>query len=180
LNRAPQGSSPNISAFHPVGGVALQAAYQPLSTALPISMRVDLPPNNNEELGSYDGGFWGISVTAGRIHKPSFYVMVPKGYESVYTVSLRSIKGKSFVNATAVAQSENTTLYPAQSGPSQHYATELTPLESAPDVLNALFVNMNSKENVLSDNPFSFNLVSSFGETYKNRENGMRKDVAKL
>lgn len=86
LNRAPQGPSPNISTFHPVGGVALQAAYQPLSTALPISMRVDRPPNNNEELGFYDGGFWGISVTAGRIHKPSFYVMAPKGYESVYTV----------------------------------------------------------------------------------------------
>ena len=115
-------------------------------------------------------GYWGIAVTE-QTYNASFYIR--SGSKSrLYNinVSLRSnTTGKALISskisAAGVSRSHYTQL-----------ATKLTPTAAAADVNNTFAITFDASE--VAGSTIYFGLLSLFGETFNNRPNGMRKDLA--
>jgi alpha-L-arabinofuranosidase len=168
-NRAFQGSSiypSNLDAWYPVGdaSLSLQNLSNPLSSALPTSMRL----STNATIGTVgllNTGWWGIDVQVQQ-YTGSFWV---KGsYNGSFTVSLQSdLTNETFgsVEAPCSASSSNW---------KQHNFT-ITPAKAAPNSNNTFAVTFDASG--ASNGYLDFNLISLFPPTWKDRPNGMRIDL---
>jgi alpha-N-arabinofuranosidase len=177
VNRALQGNAPNISGYNEVGATNLQATYEPLSSALPFSMKMAIPPNDLPEVGFWNQGYWGIDVVKDRTYTARFYAKVPDSFNKGFNVSLRGVEnGVTYASVGALAQVQDTLLYPAQSNGFQHFEATLIPSECAENLVNGLYITIEDGSNVANQD-FWFNIVSLFSDTYNGRENGMRSDI---
>ncbi|KAJ5157872.1 uncharacterized protein N7482_008972 [Penicillium canariense] len=165
-NRAFQGSTTypsNLDAWSAVGGSALslQNLSNPLSSALPTSVRVE----GNGTSGLTNVGFWGIDVRPQK-YSGSFYV---KGsYKGSFIASLQSItNGEVFATAKVSSKSVADDWV-------QHDFT-LTPKKTAPSTNNTFSLTFDASK--ASGGSLDFNLISLFPPTWNNRPNGMRRDL---
>jgi alpha-N-arabinofuranosidase len=153
--------------YFPVNGanLSIHELEQPLSKALPASMRV-AAGNGTGKIGFKNEGYWGINVQQQK-YTGSFWV---KGaYEGSFVASLESnltsdVFGSIDVPSKSVADDWI------------EHTFELTPERDAPNSNNTLSITFDPSG--CSDGSLDFNLISLFPPTYKNRKNGLRVDIA--
>ncbi|EMC94664.1 glycoside hydrolase family 51 protein [Baudoinia panamericana UAMH 10762] len=185
-NRAFQGSAenliipfaPTLEGWYPVGDARLSLdLLHPLSDALQVSLQVDIPLNATGEVGFHNDGFWGMAVTP-QTYNASFFVQA-NGFRwnSTITHIDVSLRGNAtgsdvFVSSTIdMASSYQPVAYQYR-----NYSVQLVNNVTAPTSNNSLYITMNAEE--LRGQTLYFDLISLFPETYKNRPNGLRKDLA--
>ncbi|THX93597.1 putative vacuolar segregation protein [Aureobasidium pullulans] len=115
---------------------------------------------------TYSSGYWGIGVEA-QDYTGSFWV---KGsYDGSFTASLKSDITKETLASVQI---------PSKASPSewvQHNFT-LTPASAAQNSNNSFILTF--KKSGVTGGSLDFTLISLFPPTYKNRPNGLRKDIA--
>ena len=145
----------------------------PLSQALRTVMQVTIPKNATGEVGFRKFGYWGMDVSP-QLYNASFYVLANGPTDAAnltgFNVSLRS-------NLTNDIWTRNH--IPVANLSSFSY-TQLTSTVvnkvAAPDSNNTFAITFNASE--VAGSTFYFSLISLFPETFKNRPNGLRKDLA--
>ncbi|VBB44752.1 Carbohydrate binding domain protein (fragment) [uncultured Paludibacter sp.] len=130
------------------------------SRALKLVIITDGKPTSYA--GVYNSGFWGINVVAGQQYKLSFFAKCDNNFNGK---AVASLVDANFTVYAADTISEITSEW-------KKYTCVLTAKGSNS---NARFaISFNSKGTVWLD------MVSLFPPTYKNRENGLRPDLAQL
>lgn len=169
-NRAFQGSRRfNVSTDHyfPINnaGLSIQMLDEPLSEALPASMRV-AAANSTGKIGFKNDGYWGMDVRQQQ-YTGSFWV---KGaYNGSFTASLESnltsdVFGSVEVPSMSVADEWT------------EHTFELVPEKDAPNSNNTFSITFDPQGAPSAG--LDFNLISLFPPTYKDRKNGLRVDIA--
>jgi alpha-N-arabinofuranosidase len=166
-NRAFQYShnySVSTAHYFPINGASLSIHEldQPLSKALPASMRV-AAGNSTGKIGFKNEGYWGIDV---KQHKYTGSFWVKCAYDGCFVASLESnltsdVFGSVDVPSKSVANEWT------------EHTFELTPEKAAPNSNNTFSITYEPSGGALD-----FNLISLFPPTYKNRKNGLRVDIA--
>jgi alpha-N-arabinofuranosidase len=165
----------NVSTAHyfPVNGAKLDIKFleQPLSKALPASMRVSASNATTGTIGFQNDGYWGMDVRKQK-YTGSFWV---KGaYKGVFTASLESnltrFNGSREVYGSVDVQSK------AVTGEWVEHAFELTPEKDAESSNNTFSITFDPRNTETGH--LDFNLISLFPPTYKGRKNGLRIDIA--
>ncbi|ORY07778.1 glycoside hydrolase superfamily [Clohesyomyces aquaticus] len=165
-NRAFQGSKVHPSVIDPwtaVGGaqLSLQTLSQPLSVALPTSLKVAA---SSGRVGIANPGYWGFDIKM-KSYNGSFWV---KGaYNGAFTVSLSNYLSNQTlgtVNVTSKSTGNDWT----------EHSYILTPNIAAPNVNNTFSITYDASS---TNGSLNFNLISLFPPTYNNRPNGMRIDL---
>lgn len=156
-----------LNAWFPVGesSLSLQNLSQPLSSALPTSIRVLSKGTKTGQIGFGNEGWWGIDV---RVQKYNGSFWVKSAYSGNYTASLQSNLTNQIFGSVEIQSSSSS------SGWAQHNFT-LT-LEIAASNSNNTFV-VTFDAACVTDDYLDFNLISLFPPTYNNRPNGMRIDL---
>ncbi|GAB7364925.1 hypothetical protein MBLNU230_g5713t1 [Neophaeotheca triangularis] len=169
-NRAFQGSEvfpSTLTAYRPVGdtSLSLQNLSDPLSWALPTSMRVSAGNSTSEQVGFLNEGWWGMDVQV-QPYNGSFYA---KGdYSGKFTVELRSNLTDETFGSVEVDSA-------CKSGEWVLHEYTLTPDSAAPNSNNTLVVTFD--KGGVGEDYLDFNLISLFPPTYNNRPNGLRTDL---
>jgi alpha-L-arabinofuranosidase len=151
------------------GGSAVQIALdsgQPLSTALPTSLRLDISAASpSAPAGVANGGYWGIPVKPDTRYRASFYAKAAPGFSGPLNLTIESTDG-----ATVYARASA----PRLSGDWQPYTVTLKTGRVAPTT-NARFALTVSRPGTVW-----LSLVSLFPPTWKNRPNGLRPDLMQM
>ncbi|KAK0709344.1 putative vacuolar segregation protein, partial [Lasiosphaeria miniovina] len=162
-NRAFQGASTSVSPWTAVGGARLSlSTTQPLSSALPKALAV---ASGSGAVGFANPGYWGFDVKV-QPYTGSFYVL--GDYAGNFTASFQSIGSKETLGSVDVVSAATS------AGWVQHSFT-LVPTKAAANSNNTFSITYNASG--VKGGSLSFNLVSLFPPTYKNRPNGLRKDL---
>ena len=118
------------------------------------------------------GHLSGIKVDSSWTYKASFYYRFPtaSSFSGAVTVGLRSNSGTTLGSATATLSGSQTSWTQVQ--------LSFNPTASASDLANSFFVSVDG--GAASGQTINFAMFSLFPPTYKNRENGMRVDIAEV
>jgi alpha-N-arabinofuranosidase len=144
-------------------GKATTDETDPVSSALPVSLRLDLA---GSESGVANDGYWGIPVRPDLTYTGSFYAKGGGGFAGAVTASIRTDDGD-----VAVAKGETQPV----SANWKKYTVTLRTGHDAPTTAKARFVlSARGQGNV------SFSLVSLFPPTYQDAPNGLRPDLMNL
>ena len=136
---------------------------EPLSSANPISLRVEAKKINGGRIAVANEGYWGIPVKKGAKYLLSFYVKKDETFSGNLEITLESKAGKIYAAEKIVIDSTKWCKY------------ELT-LESKDDDVKAVFV-ISTKDL----GTFWLELVSLFPEeTWRKKKNGMRSDLVQM
>ncbi|KAJ4004051.1 hypothetical protein NW752_010871 [Fusarium irregulare] len=156
----------SLSGWRPINGanLTLNRAGEPLSDALPVSMRVK-PTKNAKEIGFLNEGYWGMDV---KKHKYTGSFWVKGSYKGHFTASLRSNLTDDVFGSVKVKSK-------AKKDKWVEHEFKLTPKMDAPNSNNTFAITYDPKG---ADGVLDFNLISLFPPTYKGRKNGLRIDLA--
>lgn len=176
-NRAFQQVTPNtaaaLNAWSSVnaGTITVVDSIPSLSAALPNSLQLQVPEGVTGAVGLQNAGYpGGINVEASWTYTASFYHRVAAGttLKGTFTVSLKSATtGETLASAPVHAES------------SENWAqisVKLHPNATAPDTNNVFEVTVDGA--ATAGQSIYFALFSLFPPTFKDRENGMRLDIA--
>ncbi|KAH6989496.1 glycoside hydrolase superfamily [Ilyonectria sp. MPI-CAGE-AT-0026] len=147
--------------------LSLSRLAEPLSDVLPVSVNVKATKNSGKRrVGLQNEGYWGMDV---KRHKYTGSFWVRGAYKGYFTAELRSnltedVFGSVKVKSHAVANDW------------VEHEFELLPKKDAPNSNNTFAITFDPKG--ASSGSLDFNLISLFPPTYKNRKNGLRKDIA--
>lgn len=166
-NRAFQVNGGSLDGWTAKGGSIVLSMDGPVSTALPAHLT--LTPNGNGVAGISNGGFSGIALPA-QTYVGSFYYKPANGSKNagnVVTASLRSSSGTTYGSVPVKV---------AGVGPGQwkQFSFKITTSTAASNANNAIVLELPAG----STGSFSFNLISIFPPTFKQRGNGVRADIA--
>lgn len=169
--------APVLDGWYPIGDVKLSLdLLHPLSDALQVALQVDIPLDAKGEVGFKNDGFWGMAVYP-QTYNLSFYAQA-SGFRWNYTLSkfhcsLRNNKtGETFVSTT-IPLSQSTRPVPYMY---RKYTTQLVNRVTTSTSNNSLYITMDAEE--IKGQTLYFDLISLFPETYKDRPNGLRRDIA--
>jgi len=156
--------------WHPIGNVQLsvEQSNPALSTSLTYDLRIDVPAGTTGQVGFYNDGFWGFHVDAAKRYAASFSI---KGaYTGGVTVGFQNILSGSQLSSTTIqvnsADGTWTSIAPVVFKPS-----------STPGNPNNTFTYLFDGAQ-LAGKSIQVNLLSLFKQTYNNRANGVREDLA--
>lgn len=136
---------------------------EPLSSAHPISLRVEAKKINGGRIAVANEGYWGIPVKKGAKYLLSFYAKRDETFSGNLEVTLESEAGKIYAAEKIIIDSIKWCKY------------ELT-LESKADDAKAVFI-ISTKDL----GTFWLELVSLFPEeTWRKKKNGMRSDLVEM
>ncbi|KAF1991766.1 glycoside hydrolase family 51 protein [Aulographum hederae CBS 113979] len=164
---------PVLTGWAPIGNVRMSLdLLHPLSDALPTVMQVDIPANATGEVGFLNYGWWGMEVMPQQ-YTASFYALAnaprSNGNTTSFTLSLRSnITGETWASTT-VSSKIPFVDYIQLNATIKNTAT-------APNSNNTFAITMDASQ--VAGQTFYFDLISLFPETFANRPNGLRKDLA--
>ncbi|EAU36156.1 alpha-N-arabinofuranosidase A precursor [Aspergillus terreus NIH2624] len=165
-NNGLQGSSPNLTAWASVGdGTISVDTTNPLTAAIPNSLKLDIKPDATGAVGFTNEGYWGIPVD-GTEFQNSFWM---KGdFSGEITVRLVGNETGTEYGSTTFNQSSSSDDYTKVS--------VKFPTTKAPDgnVLYELTVDGESAQG----SSLSFTLFELFAQTYKSRSNGLKPQLA--
>ncbi len=139
-------------------GAAMKVVRSDLNGAQKYSLEVDF---TQPDAYIANEGFWGINAVEGRTYKLSFWVKAPAGYNSTVKAYLSTITGATLGSVDVPLTG---------TGAWQKCTAELTAQGSQPKAQLRLAPAATGK--------LTFDMVSLFPPTYKNRENGCRIDLA--
>lgn len=148
--------------------MALDTSSPALSSALPAHMRVNVPGGSTGSVGFFNEGFWGMNVTAATRYAANFYLRGT--YSGNIVCAFYSNTTGQLLGSTTFAVSQN-----ASAG-WKSYTQTFTPSSSAPDASNTFRLTFDGSK--VSGQSLYFNMISVFQQTYQNRNNGMRLDLA--
>ncbi|KAK4156064.1 glycoside hydrolase superfamily [Chaetomidium leptoderma] len=159
-NRAFQNAT--LESWSPVGGAALELdASTPLSQALPLSVKVT---GGKCRAGLKNAGYWGMDVKKTDKYTGSFYSY--GAYSGSFTASLVSDITNETLATTRIRSKSVANAW------TQH-EFELLPTKSAANSNNSFVLEFRGGKKT----ELKFNLISLFPPTYKNRPNGMRREL---
>jgi alpha-N-arabinofuranosidase len=167
-------TAPVPTGYRSIGGARLTLDnFHPLTPELPVVMRVDIPLNATGEVGFLNEGYWGIGVIP-QTYNASFFVLPyqPRGNYSTLSginVSLRSNLTDDIFATTKIPVGN------LSGFEYTHLSGQIKNTKTAPNSNNTFAVTFDASE--VAGATFYFNLVSLFGETFKDRPNGIRKDL---
>ncbi|ETS73340.1 hypothetical protein PFICI_14945 [Pestalotiopsis fici W106-1] len=177
-NRAFQGSSQNGQAsttrttdfWHPIGNVQLSVedSTRALSEDLTYDLRMNVPAGTTGQIGFYNEGFWGFHVDAAKRYAVSFNI---KGaYDGTVIAGFKNNITGAQLSSTAISVSsvDDTWTYI----PPHTFQPTSTP-GNANNTFTFLFDGSQ-----LAGKSIQVNLLSLFKQTYRNRANGVREDLA--
>ncbi|WP_210464391.1 alpha-L-arabinofuranosidase C-terminal domain-containing protein [Rufibacter roseolus] len=149
------------------GGATVTLALtqeKPLNEATPNSLKITVSGlEKSGQASLVNEGFWGIKVDQGKAYKLNFYARSEKKYKGPLTVALQSEDGK--ILASHVFNN------PLKAGDWQKLSCDLVVKASDPKA--KFVISFGSTGTLFLD------FVSLFpAETFKNRENGLRPDLA--
>ncbi|KAI5808653.1 glycoside hydrolase superfamily [Peziza echinospora] len=173
-NRALQGKiRAVVTDWKAVGATKISLDTQnPLSDVLMNVLKVEIPSNAQGEVGILNEGWWGMDVSP-QDYATSFYVK-PSASGNKATKITASIRS---AGSTTVFASVNITLTTSSSTSAYtQFKATLSPTTKAPNAKNTFALTFDAKE--VAGQTFYFSLVSLFPPTYKNKKNGLRKDLA--
>ncbi|KAK5038350.1 hypothetical protein LTS07_001820 [Exophiala sideris] len=167
---------PVITGWQGIGDVDLSLTLlHPLSDALRVALQVDIPFNATGEVGILNEGWWGIDVRPGT-YNASFYILSDKprnnGTLSHIDLSLRSNLTSDVWATTSILFSNGTNI---SSFEWTQYEAQLDNTVKAPNSNNTFAITFDASE--VAGNTYYFDLVSLFPETFKDRPNGIRRDL---
>uniref|UniRef100_A0A8H7XS73 non-reducing end alpha-L-arabinofuranosidase n=1 Tax=Psilocybe cubensis TaxID=181762 RepID=A0A8H7XS73_PSICU len=153
------------------GNITVVADSNPVSAALPNSLQLTVPAGNTNNIGFANVGFnAGLNVIPHATYKASFYYRFQKAskFRGSFVISLQDGSGTTLTSQKVsitgsqtswkqVKVSLNTNIAPGST--SNMFAITLNGDSAAGEVIN-------------------FAMLSLFPPTFKNRENGMRQDIA--
>jgi len=120
-----------------------------------------IPKNARAGISNY--GFWGINIKYGEKYNLSFYARSYENFKGKITVSLESYDGKTiFAKNTITGLSTNWNKFNCSL--ISNGTTSQGRLVISVDTIGTIW----------------FDVISLFPPTYKNRENGLRQDIAKM
>lgn len=150
-----------ISSWHAVGNATLAIVNEGLLNDVQhaaLDVKVD---------GSGDGvlneGFWGINVVDGRKYNLSFWAKSDKNYKGTFAARLQTAAGESLGEAEVKV---------SLSKEWKKFTAEITATGNDPQGEFALIADKAGE--------FQLDVVSLFPPTFKNRDNGMRPDLAQM
>ncbi|KAF9566985.1 glycoside hydrolase [Agrocybe pediades] len=161
------GTSNALNSWQPFNGARLSVVSdtEGVSSALPNSLKVQIPKVVSGPIGFENTGFWGIKVQKGWTYNGSFYAKSDT-FSGAITVSLKSSQGTVFSSATVKGVSKNW----------KKFTFTFQPTESAANDNNVFNVVMDGKS--AAGQTIHFGMFSLFPPTFRGRENGMRIDIA--
>jgi alpha-L-arabinofuranosidase len=143
-------------------GSIAQVETNPLNEKNPKSMKFEVNKLGKGKLAAANEGFWGINVVKGNKYSLSFYAYKDKTSKGTVKVSLESKEGKVYASKIISGINDKWNKYNAL-------------LTSSADDSSARFVIT-----PLSEGTLWFDVVSLFPQTWKNRPNGLRSDLAQM
>ncbi len=187
------GTTAALSAWTSIGSANLTviADPTPVSDALPNALQVVIPTSVSTAAGVANTGYAGLcsltfpffdsslyvfavglNVSSGTTYHASFYYRFPAStsFSGDITVSLQSTSG-SVLASSPVTVSGDTTSWTQAS-------VELKPERDGDGTSNVFAVTVNGEE--VAGETIHFAMFSLFPPTYKDRQNGMRKDIAEV
>jgi len=172
-NDAPEPYAPSTSGWSGIGGATIQLdRFHPLSAALPNSLAVTIPANATGTVGVSNWGWWGFDVTP-QTYNVSFYVnAVNKTYNGTtqFSANFRSnATGQVLASGQSNSVAIDTFGFSAVNFTIKNNVT-------APNSNNTFEITFDGSK--LAGQTLYFGLFSLFPETFKNRQNGLRKDLA--
>ncbi|KAF7622602.1 putative alpha-N-arabinofuranosidase A precursor [Aspergillus flavus] len=178
-NRAFQGSSSNGAAsldrntdyWNPIGGVslAIDTSSPVLSSSLPYQLRMDVPAGTTGTVGFYNEGFWGFNVDASKDYITSLYIR--GNYSGIVDCFFYSNTTDQVLGSTSI----NIDQTPSD-GWVQSYSSSFKPSQTASDANNTFYFTLDGSK--LAGQSVYFNILSLFQQTFQNRDNGVREDLA--
>ncbi|KAF9019059.1 glycoside hydrolase family 51 protein [Hymenopellis radicata] len=166
------GTTAALSAWTSIGSANLTviADPTPVSDALPNALQVVIPTGLSTAVGAANTGYAGLNVSSGTTYHASFYYRFPAStsFSGEITVSLQSTSG-SILASNSVTASGDTTSWTQAS-------VELKPEGDGDGTSNVFAVTVDGEE--AAGETIHFAMFSLFPPTYKDRPNGMRRDIA--
>ena len=139
---------------------------QPHNTSLPVSLRLDVTAaSRTAPAGVANGGFWGIPVKPATRYRASFYAKAAPGFSGPVTVAIESADGAQVYAAATV---------PRVAGDWRKYQVTLRTGEVTPTSKARLALKVQQPGTVW------LSLVSLFPPTWKDRPNGLRRDLMQM
>ncbi|KAJ7931139.1 glycoside hydrolase family 51 protein [Mycena leptocephala] len=158
--------------------ITVIADPSPLSSALPNSLLLSIPPDTSGEVGFANGGYWGINVVAHTKYTASLYYRLPamlsaRASPPILTLALQAADG------TRLA-AHSTPLRANATGGWTHISAVLTSKQTPSSTANSFIVTVecDTDSSAPAGLEVHFALLSLFPPTFKGRANGMRADIA--
>jgi alpha-L-arabinofuranosidase len=163
-NRAFANDTKSPAYWSSVGGAAISLdTSQPVNEALTISLRVEITGPGG---GVTNDGYWGIPVTPNTTYRASFFARADANFSGQVVLTIQSKDGKQvYAKGTVKSVGGNTW---------KQYTVTLKTGKVAPTT-DAVFAITTDKPGTLW-----LSLVSLFPPTWKNRPNGLRKDIMQM
>ena len=140
-------------------------AEDPLNDVHNKSLRVMVTAADDVNLaGVSNEGYWGINIVKGRIYKLSFWAKSDKKYKGTLKALLRSSGTVKFMGETNIHVKLDEKW--------EKYTATITATDNCPNGVFELLAN--------TPGTFQLDVVSLFPPTFKDRENGMRPDLAHM
>lgn len=156
-NNGLQGPNPNLTAWASVGDATIAIdSDNPLSTAIPHTLRLDVPSDATGTVGVTNAGYWGIPVD-GSEHQTYFWI---KGdFTGDITASLLGNGTGKEYGSTSVSVTST--------GNNFTYAEAPISTTKAPD--GDVYFELSLDAQSVAGSSLYFGLVQLFPTTYKNR-----------
>lgn len=178
-NRAFQGSSSggaaslarNTDYWHPIGGasLAIDTSSPIISSSLPYQMRMDVPAGTTGTVGFYNEGFWGFDVNATKRYIASLYMR--GNYSGTVNCYFHSNTTGQTLGLTSMSIDQT-----PSAGWVQSYSTTFQPSQTGSNGNNTFYFTFDGSK--LAGQSVYFNVLSLFKQTFDNRINGVREDLA--
>ncbi|KAL9105728.1 MAG: hypothetical protein Q9227_009141 [Pyrenula ochraceoflavens] len=168
--------APVMTGWGAIGDVRLSLdMLHPLSPELPVVLEIDIPINATGEVGIVNYGWWGMDVRP-RTYNASFYILA-NAARSNNTLTGIDVKLRSNLTSDVWA----TSTIPVTNGTISDFdytqlSAQIENTVTSPYVNNSFSITMDGA--AVAGNTFYIGLASLFGETYNDRPNGIRKDLA--
>ncbi|OAX84665.1 hypothetical protein ACJ72_00957 [Emergomyces africanus] len=165
-NNGFQGESPDLTAYGAVGDVTLSVdSCNPLSSAIPHSLKISVPEGASGDVGFFNEGYWGIPVSS-ELYTSAFFMKGP--YSGVVTLSLRGRTSDIvFVSHTFDVESD-----------SNEFTRHETKFESkpAPDGNNIWTLTFDACK--VAGASLYVSLIQLYPRTFLDRKNGLKPSLA--
>ncbi|PBK98458.1 arabinofuranosidase [Armillaria gallica] len=168
------GTSAALKAWYSVNSALLTVVNEtePVSSALPNALKVTVASDATGPVGFGNTGYFGMKFTAGNTYNASFYYRFPENPDFIgeLNASLQTSAG-NVLASTSVLVAGNQTSW-------KQVFVSLTP-DITPDATDNVFV-VTTDGAAASGLTINFAMFSLFPPTFKNRQNGMRIDIAEV
>ncbi|KAK7062846.1 hypothetical protein VNI00_000342 [Paramarasmius palmivorus] len=164
------GTSGALSHWTAVNGGQISVVADAVSSSLKNALSLTTPSGRSGGVGFSNDGWWGMKVTQGSTYKTSFYYRFPSStsFSGNAVVSLQTTGGQVLGSANIALSGSQTSW--------KKVTASITATTGASNAQNKFVVTIDG--GAASGQTVRFAMLSLFPPTFKNRENGMRADIA--